>query len=108
MYCLKEWHCQVGPQIWGAMDLWMLGCHRTPVYLQLLQMLHPQEMMKMGRTWPKIQVSLEPKHSELARVGLGCLLPVVWWLEDDIATAPGAVRRWSWPECSQSRSSGCC
>lgn len=97
-----------GPQIWGAMDLWMLGCHRTPVYLQLLQMLHPQEMTKMGRMWPKIQVSLGPMHSELARVGLDCLLPVVWWLEDNIATAPGAMRRWSWPEYCQSGSSGCC
>lgn len=76
----------------------MLGCHRTPVYLELLQMLPLQEMMKMGRTWPKIQVSLEPVHRELARAGLGCLLLIVWWLEDDFATAPGAVRRWSWPE----------
>lgn len=50
----------------------MLGYHRTPVYLQLLQMLHLQEMTKMGRTWLKIQVSLEPMHRELARVGLGC------------------------------------
>lgn len=68
----------------GSSGSWDVGVSQNPTCN--LQMLHPQEMMKMGRTWLKTQVRLEPRRTEL--VGAGMPLVVIGehgcrWVDQD-------------------------